>query len=535
MKINQFLLLIIIIFGAVLRLYNLSSNPPSLYWDEASLGYNAFSILKYGVDEHGESYPLSRFIAFGDFKPPGYIYATVPSILIFGVNEFAIRFPSAISGILLIVVTYLLANEIFNNKKVALLGALFIAISPWSLQLSRGAFEANVATLLNAFAIYFFLKVEKNRGIYLPLSFILFILSFYTFNANRVIAPLLLITLFILKFKNLLSIKKWVFTSLILGFILIIPSFSYLQSRESKVRFQEVSIFNNLEILKRSNQRIETHSNSFLTRIIHNRRIDYTREFFNHFFDHFKTDFLFISGDKNPRLSAQTVGLLYVYSLPFLIVGAFLALRNFKKSTLFLFTWLIISMIPSAVSKETPHALRTASILPIYDLLIGYGIWSFYRFINNMLLKRIIVSLGAILLIFNLYYYLHNYYVHYPRDWSGEWQYGYKQAVMLTKQLEDKYDYIVVTNALERPYIYFLLYEQVDPNYYLTTRIASRDWFGVWEIGGFGKYRFGMDKIKDLQGNILIVGTPQETKDLSNKIETINSPKGDPILVVGSL
>ncbi|MCM8787907.1 MAG: phospholipid carrier-dependent glycosyltransferase, partial [Candidatus Omnitrophica bacterium] len=137
---NRLLFLLIVILGTILRLYHLSNNPPSLYWDEVSLGYNAFSILNYGIDEHGEPYPLARFIAFGDFKPPGYIYATVPSIFLFGVNEFAVRFPSAFSGTLFIVATYLLAKEIFKKEKIALFSALFIAISPWSLQLSRAAF-----------------------------------------------------------------------------------------------------------------------------------------------------------------------------------------------------------------------------------------------------------------------------------------------------------------------------------------------------------------------------------------------------------
>ena len=32
---------------------SLGSNPPGMYWDEVSLGWNAYSILKTGHDEHG--------------------------------------------------------------------------------------------------------------------------------------------------------------------------------------------------------------------------------------------------------------------------------------------------------------------------------------------------------------------------------------------------------------------------------------------------------------------------------------------------
>src|SRR3989344_1223720 len=92
---SRYVLFLIILLAFFLRIYKLGSVPPSLYWDEASLGYNAYSILKTARDEHGKFLPLTNFAAFGDYKPPGYIYAAVPSIAIFGLNEFAIRFPSA--------------------------------------------------------------------------------------------------------------------------------------------------------------------------------------------------------------------------------------------------------------------------------------------------------------------------------------------------------------------------------------------------------------------------------------------------------
>src|SRR3989344_1327591 len=113
-------LLAIIILAVVLRFYKLGTTPPSLYWDEVSLGYNAYSILKTGFDEHHHFLPLTNFAAFGDYKPPGYIYATVPSIALFGLNEFAVRFPSALAGTLTVLVTYFLVVELFEKKPSAI-------------------------------------------------------------------------------------------------------------------------------------------------------------------------------------------------------------------------------------------------------------------------------------------------------------------------------------------------------------------------------------------------------------------------------
>src|SRR3989344_1876326 len=52
-------LVIILLIGAVLRLYMLSSLPPSLTWDEASWGYNAYSLGTSGKDEFGRFLPLT--------------------------------------------------------------------------------------------------------------------------------------------------------------------------------------------------------------------------------------------------------------------------------------------------------------------------------------------------------------------------------------------------------------------------------------------------------------------------------------------
>src|SRR3989304_9431060 len=116
MKTSNFkfgILLTIIFLAAILRFYKLGTNPPGLYWDEAVLGYDAYSILNTGKDHHGETLPLFSE-SFGDWKLPGYHYLLVPSIAIFGLNEFAVRFPSALLGTLTVLLTYLLVKELFR-------------------------------------------------------------------------------------------------------------------------------------------------------------------------------------------------------------------------------------------------------------------------------------------------------------------------------------------------------------------------------------------------------------------------------------
>ena len=116
---NKYFLTAIILFitflGAGLRIYNLEGSPPSLNWDEAAWGYNAYSILETGRDEYGKFMPIFTR-SFDEYKSTLPLYFMVPSILVFGLTEFAIRLPSAIVGALIIPIMYLLVNEISKNK-----------------------------------------------------------------------------------------------------------------------------------------------------------------------------------------------------------------------------------------------------------------------------------------------------------------------------------------------------------------------------------------------------------------------------------
>ena len=42
----------------VLRVVNVTDNPPGFFADEAALGYNAYTLLASGTDEYGEPWPI---------------------------------------------------------------------------------------------------------------------------------------------------------------------------------------------------------------------------------------------------------------------------------------------------------------------------------------------------------------------------------------------------------------------------------------------------------------------------------------------
>ena len=80
----------IFILATLLRFYKLGSYPVGFHIDEASLGYNAYSLLLSGKDDNGNTHPL-YIDMFGDNRPSGYHFLTIPSVLLFGLTEFATK------------------------------------------------------------------------------------------------------------------------------------------------------------------------------------------------------------------------------------------------------------------------------------------------------------------------------------------------------------------------------------------------------------------------------------------------------------
>ena len=527
-------LIAIILVASVLRLYKLGSIPPSLYWDEASLGYNAYSILISARDEHGKFLPLINFAAFGDYKPPGYIYATVPVVAIFGLSDFAIRFPSAFFGVLTVLLTYFLTKKFFESEVVAQVATLFLAISPWHLQFSRGAFEANLGLFFSVLGIWLFLKFAQDNPLWILPSVLSFLAGMYTFTGQRLFVPFILLVLAIQFRKQVFAQIKIVLITALITSILFWPLFIFTtQTIEGRLRFDEVTIFKDLQPINDSIRYRARDNFSWWSDIIHNRRLFYSYEYLTHYFDSFNPRFLFTKGDVNPRLSVQEVGELYYVDLLFILAGIYFLFATKQKYRFLIIGWLLISPFGPATARETPHALRMIHILPTFQILAAFGLFYLYRVIRY---KKLFIIFYFLLFTFNFLFYLHMYYVHWPRNYSGEWQFGYKEAVEFIKPRYNDVDYVVVTKAQGRPYIYFLLYMQFDPREYWKSAQITRDKFFFIDVDGFGKLRF-TDSLNEtsVSGKVLYVTSPNALPPSVQKLKTISRLDGTSVFDVGEL
>ena len=133
----------------------------------------------------------------------------------------------------------------------------------------------------------------------------------------------------------------------------------------------------------------------------------------------------------------------------------------------------------------------------------------------------------------NFSYFYHTYFYHYPYDYSGEWQYGYKESIDYVKSVEKNFDYVQVTSALGRPYIYYLFYTKTNPDYFRKTATIERDTFGFVDVEGFGKYIFptkyeyALSKTK----KVLYINTPYNLPKNIKILKTFKLLNGQPVLV----
>lgn len=540
MKNIKFLLLgVIILVAIILRFYMLGNIPPSPDWDEVSLGYNAYSLSLTGKDEFGKTLPVI-LESYGDFKPALYVYLAIPSVFIFDLNAFAVRFPSAFFGVISVILTFFLVEELFRGKKysseIALVSSFLLAISPWSIQFSRVAFEANIGVTFNLLAVLFFLKGLRKPWL-LSLSTAFAALGIYSYQSERVFIPLLFIILVCIYFKDLKKIAlKYLLAAVVIGLFVMLPMVIFtLGNPNSLQRAKATSIFGNqTQILKNNVSDIaRDHSNGDLVGLaLDNRRLVYVKQIAEGYLSHFDPNWLFITGDI-ARHHAPGMGLLYLVELPFLLAGIYLLLFGDygRKSKLLIFLWFLAVPIPAAITNDVPHAVRTINFLPIFQIFTAIGLVYAFVYVSKIhlkLLKYLIFILAGFAFAFNFLYFINQYFGQLNYFDASEWQYGYEKAVEKSQNLAPNYDQIIVQDArpLDNSYMFFLFYTKFPPSVY--QRLGNQN--GITHK--FGKYVFKqINWEEDLKNKkTLFISSPNNTPSNISPADVINNPDGTPAI-----
>ena len=255
--------------GCFLRFYHLTTLPDGLNQDEASIGYEAFSLAFYGVDRYGNPFPVYPITWGSGGGSPLLIYLTALSFKLFGVSVFVLRGTVAFFGCLTLPLFYLLVKEAHGNfgdshvgtcdprsgtcgasgslsglqsspvglqssptglqsSPTGLLGMLLLAIAPWHILLTSWTLDYGLIPFTFGLAILVLMKAarKKSTGLYV-LASALAALNMYSYgSANIVIPAFLLLSVFFLMRDGILSIRQ-LFLCILMFLLVCAPLFLF--------------------------------------------------------------------------------------------------------------------------------------------------------------------------------------------------------------------------------------------------------------------------------------------------------------------
>ncbi|MBX4205578.1 glycosyltransferase family 39 protein [Candidatus Microgenomates bacterium] len=533
---KKLLIVAIFVLGLTLRLISLSNHPEGFTPDEASFGYDAYSLLTTGHDQWGKPWPLT-FKSFGDYKLPLYTYLVLPSVKIFGLNEFAVRLPNALIGSFAVIATYLLVLEWFKDKKLALASAFLIAISPWHIPMSRGAFEANITTFLMPLGIFLFLKGKKNKVFYI-FSALAFGLNIFSYHSARIITPFIVLYLLTSNFKSIKnSIKEHLLFILPFAVICLIALFTMFLGGASRVATS--AIFSPTGgwggILESRYLAVLYGVPDIIARMFNNKIVYLARTFISNYISYFSPQFLFSQGPSEGTYGMiPGMGVMYLMEIVFLIsflIGV--VKKDIKNIGLFIF-WILIAPIPAAMTKGSGFAANRAEVMiPALQIISAIGFLYLVKKVDSKVTRIVF----AFLFVLSILFFIETYFVKQPIYQSDSMLFGTKQVFGYIKDNPGKK--VIISRKLSEPQIYTAFYTKVDPTIY---QKASINWQfekqGLAWVDQMGEYKLDNFTFKSINNddllneNVIIVGQPAEFDSSLEATKTVYFPNGKPAYLI---
>lgn len=487
-----FILFAIFAVALLLRVYRLGEFPVGFHQDEASLGYNGYSLMLTGKDDNGNKFPLYVDM-FGDNRPSGYHYLTIIPIKMFGLNEFATRFPGALFGSLTVFAMFFLVVTIFKSKSLGLISAFLLAIAPWHFVLSRASAEAIVALffILLGFSLIIY-SLQNQKLLFLFSGTLLVSFSFFFYHTPRIFVPLLFLSLLLFLFSTLRKYTSNRYKIFLIGSFLFLSVMVFILVffvKGGTGRYSQVNIFNfpetKLVIAEQIQENGIAGTNNLVTRLFHNKAVNYSFTFVSNYSEYFSGSFLFVKGGLPIWYNVPRMGLIYLVSLPFVVWGVILLAVNKNKIYKIPLIWLLVAPITAAITTDdVPNINRTVVMFPMIEIIAAYG---FLNFINKirLRLKPIVILLTSIFLLYNFLYFLEQYFIHAPihRNWYRNE--GFGEMVKTVKNSYSNVDRIIVTKSLGGIYPLILFYMNYDPMTYQSEGSPKDK-----EYSEFGKFFF---------------------------------------------
>lgn len=537
MKKTNFLLILIFLLGLFFRFWQITRIPPGLTPDEAAQGYTAWSILKTGKDEWGEKLPFNPR-SFGDFKPPLQTYLMIPSVALFGLNEFGVRFPNAFLSSLAILTVFLLVKELFASRLIAVFSAFLIAFSPWHLPLSRGGFEANLTVFFISLAGYLFLKNDsKSRA----LSALIFGLNMFSYHSAKLATPLVIVFLIWFK-KEIKNLKPFFFIYTVL-FLIAFSSFF----KGGQTRGLDIAVFQPTDRWQSVKDErwfgVSQGLPDLAVRVFHN-KVSYSfSRFVKNYLGYLSPEFLFSEGPAEGTYGLiPGRGVLWWWELPLLLIGFYYLIKKPKREVLLISALILIALIPGAMTKGERMANRAAGAIPWIQIFSAWVLGELSLKIARLKNREVKIGFNLVfglVFIFFFSFFLEDYFLQSLKKISRPMLYGRCQALREV-DLEEA-EKVIVSRKLSEPQAYVMFCFQYPPE---LAQKQVPEWLEYQEKGlGFvdqlGEYQLGKFVFKEIHWltdselkNTALVGLPEEFPPGFDQGKIISYPDGQAAIIV---
>jgi len=457
------MLLAILILACFLRFWQLGKIPTGVTHDEVGYIYNSYSIAITGRNV------LSEFVPFLTWLNPGGtpfmpvpMYLSVPFFWLFGLSATVGRLPSALLGILDVLLVYILVKQIFYKPSLALVSALFLAISPWHLHFSRTAYDPNFSLFFYLLGIVIFIyEIRKKR---LPIaSLISFFLAIFSYRGMNIIFPP--IGLVLLWYgMTALNIDRRQLVAFLLGTIFILSSLFAVTVLNGKKYISEGLGVNNSHIQEEiDNQIREAQVPLFIRRFFLNKPTYIASKLRENYIKAYSPEFLFLYTEPSKIYSIWSRGRIYFLDLFCIMLGIGYLYKINKSGAFFITSMVLIGGLPGMVG-GLPYSARNFFLSAFFPIFAAGGV-SFLLF--NLFPKKMRLLVIAMLMVgygYLLSSYLFDYYGRYAYYAAESWFKSLKDISRMIVENSQKYNKIIIGTSSSGDFLQYAFYAKIHPN-----------------------------------------------------------------------
>lgn len=539
-RVKPFIILALCIFAVFLRLYRLDNVPPSPSLDEVSIGYNAFSIGKTGLDEYKEFFPL-QLRAYDDFRPALYIYPVIATVSMFGLSAFAVRLPSVIFSLFTLFFIYqtasLLGKKYFKSDTLSVWVLALSAVSPWHIYISRLGHEVNLGLALftaGAYAIVYWVITQQNKGLYW--AAVLMALSLYGYQSEKIVLPIFGAIVLTLFWRRLYGSKLAAIKALLLFVLLASYAVVLTLSPQGLSRLHGTSAIG--KDAPEMQKAMVAHAKAVTSgdkvgAFLSSKYVTAATIIINNYVSHFSPRWLF-TGERRESHKVPDMGLLAWWTGVFMCLGFLYTYRRVPINVfLLLVAWIFTGPIPASITTQAPHAMRAITMFPPVMIMAAVGIGMLEKHIR---IKSVVGFICALLLLYQGVRFSHQYFTVFPKEQSDSFQYALGKAVEYVQDESENYSRVIVTNegAGYQSYMFFLFYIQYDPIHYLKNGGTTSG--GYAQMHKIGNVSFEpIENTEQVLPNTLYIADVSRLPHGGSVKRTFTNKDGKPAIVAISL